>query len=287
MVQVAALQQQTLGELPALVDDDVLELTIENATGIRIDEAIIADDVLLARLLAPADPIPVELSRGVRIDDDAGTLGFAGGRQQLAAADAYRVLVGTEPDGTLAHLVTVGAVLEGWLERLDHPAVARPTVEVDARAKLLRTMGGLDPTLSTLPVERVDAGDDERFRMLDEDVANLVAGQFAPARLGGDEGRPRAELRNGTGTVGLTQAVSRFVVPIGVEVSHTDNVPGFGQDETVVIYYDGAFEDDAERVVAALGVGRAVRVDEQIDFVDLTVIVGSDFEAAHPEVTGR
>ena len=286
MVQVAALQQQTLRELPALVDDDILELTVENATGIRLDTVIIADDVLLARLLAPADPIPVDFSRGIRIDDDAGTLGYAGGAQKLSAADAYRVLLGTEPDGSLSHLVTVGAVLEGWIDRLDRPAVARPTVEVDRRATFLRAMGGLDLRLLTLPVERVDAGDVERFRMLDDEVANLVGGQFGPARLG-DGSRPRAELRNGTGTVGLTQAVSRFVVPIGVEVAHTDNVPGFGKDETIVQYYDGEHEATAQAVVDALGVGRAERVNEQIDFVDLTVIVGADFETAHPEVTGR
>lgn len=286
MVQVAALQQQTLGELPALVDDAVLLSVVENATGVRIDSSIIADDVLLAKLLEPADPIPVEFTRGIRIDDDAGTLGFAGGSQRLAAPDAFRVLLGDEPDGTLAHMVTVGAVFEGWLQRLGSPKVARPTVAVDPRAKVLRAMGGLEPRWWTLPVERVDAGDEERFRMLGDDVRNLVAGQFGPAALR-DGVRPKVELRNGTGTVGLTQVVATFVIPIGIEVVHTENVSGFGVPTTTVVYYRSEDKGAAEDVVEALGVGEAVRVKEQIDFVDLTVIVGADFEAAHPEVFGR
>jgi LytR cell envelope-related transcriptional attenuator len=286
MVQVAALQQQTLGELPALVDDEVLISVIENATGVRIDSSIIADDVQLAKLLEPADPIPVDFARGIRIDDAAGTLGFAGGPQRLASPDAFRVLLGDEPDGTLSHMVTVGAVLEGWLHRLGSPRVARPTVAVDARAKILRTMGGLEPRWWTLPVERVDAGDEERFRMLREDVSTLVAGQFGPATLR-DGRRPKVELRNGTGTVGLTQIVSTFVIPIGIEVVHTENVVGFGVATTTVVYYRTDDKEAAEDVVEAMGVGEAVQVKEQIDFVDLTVIVGSDFEAAHPEVFGR
>jgi hypothetical protein len=282
MVQVPALQTQTLAELPAFVDDDILSLTVMNATGIRIDGSIIADDLLLAQLLAPADPIPVEFRRGVRIDDDAGTIGFPSGRHKIAAADAYRVLLGEEPDGALAHLVTVQAVLEGWLARLDSPKVARPTVALDERAKPLRTMGGTAPLFSTLPVERVDAGDDELFRLLDTEVADLVRDEFGRAALGHGE-RPRAELRNGTGTVGLTQRVSQFVVPIGVEVAFTDNVVGFGQATTTVIYYRDTDAGAARDVVDALGVGSIVQANREIDVVDLTVIVGADFETAHPE----
>jgi hypothetical protein len=196
------------------------------------------------------------------------------------------VLLGAEPDGALAHLVTVQAVLDGWLDRLGSPKVARPTVKIDERAKLLRTMGGSDPIFSTLPVERVDAGDDELFRMLDDDVRDLVREQFGRAALNNGD-RPRAELRNGTGTVGLTQQASRFIVPIGIEVAFTGNDADFGEATTTVIYYRSEDADAAREVVEALGAGSIVQANREIDVVDLTVILGADFEAAHPEVVLR
>ncbi len=284
MIEVPALQTQVLADLPAFVDDDVLAVSVMNATGVRIDDAIVADDLALARLLAPADPIAVEFSRGVRIDDDSGTLGYPGGARSLPADEAYRVLLGEEPDGTLAHLVTVQAVFAGWIERLADPSIAEATRVVDARADAIVALTAVEVDYVTLPVANVDAGDDERFRIRDEAAADLVVGRFAGAALGDRDGeRPKAELRNGTGTVGLTQRVASFVVPIGVEVVLTDNINGFGQATTTVVYYRDENRADAERLVRALGVGNVAKAKREVDVVDLTVIVGADFETAHPD----
>ncbi len=279
MVQVPALQTQVLEDLPAIADDDILVLTIMNATGIRIDNAIIANDTAFAKLLAPAEPLTVELRSGVRIDDDEGTLGYPSGTHELAATEAYRALLGSEPDGSLAHLVTVQAVMAGWLDRLANPKIAKATTAVNENAGLLSAVGG-DAVFWTLPVELVDAGEREQFRLLDEDLLDLVVSKFGAAALSGGT-RPRAQLRNGTGTVGITQAASHFVIPIGIEVAFTDNVVGFGQKKTTVIYYRSADEASANAVVKALGVGSAVQADRDIDVVDLAVVLGADFEAKH------
>ena len=283
MVQVPALQTQTLASLPAFVDDDVLALTVMNATGLRIDATIVADDLLLAQLLAPGDPITVEFGRGVRIEDDNGTFGYPEGRHELASADAYRTLLGGEAGGTLAHLLTVRSVLEGWFARLDRAAVADETIVIDERAAILREVGGADVTFLTLPVERVDVGDDERFRLLDGEARDLIEQHFPRARIARGE-RPRAELRNGTGTVGITQRASKFLVPAGIQVALTDNVPGFGQDTTTIIYYRDEDRGAARRVAGALGVGTIVQSAREIDVVDLSVVLGRDFEREHPDL---
>ncbi len=282
MVEVPALQNRILADLPALVDDDVLRITVMNATGVRIDEAIIADDDALARLLAPADPLPVDFQQGIRIDDDAGTLGYPSGARDLPSAEAYRVLLGEEAGGALAHQVTVQAVLQGWLERLRTPSVAEATTAREPAAALLAAAASHTATFETLPVEKVDAGDTELLHIRDDETARLVLEQFGGAALGRGN-RPRVDLRNGTGTVGLTQRVAAFIVPAGGEVTRTDNVRGFGQDVTTVVYYRDEDADWARRFVEVLGVGSIAKAQREVGVIDITVIVGADFETAHPE----
>jgi hypothetical protein len=281
MVEVPALQNRLLAELPALVDDDVLRITMMNATGVRIDKAIIAGDDLLARLLAPADPLPVEFRRGIRIDDESGTLGYPSGGHDLPSAEAFRVLLGEEAGGALTHQVTVQAVLEGWFERLATPAIAEATVAADPAASVLVNGARRPQFFETLPVEKIDAGDTELLRIRDDEASRLVVASFDGAALGGGD-RPRVDLRNGTGTVGLTQRVAAFIVPAGGEIVRTDNVRGFGQAVTTVVYYRDEDAGAARHFVDVLGVGDVAKAEREVGVVDITVIVGADFETAHP-----
>jgi hypothetical protein len=83
---------------------------------------------------------------------------------------------------------------------------------------------------------------------------------------------------NGVGSVGLTQAVAARIVPAGGEVTLTGNVPGFGVAATKVVYYRAGARDDARRFAKALGVGKVIRAADAIDVVDVTVVVGKDFD---------
>ncbi|HEX5615064.1 MAG TPA: LCP family protein [Acidimicrobiia bacterium] len=275
LVEVPAFGLQTLADLPRLAGIEAVETTVENALALGIDRVIALDDDLLARAMAPLGALTVEFRRPVQVEDDAGTVSFAAGEQEITAADAVRLLSAPDPDGELAHLVTVRAVFDGWRAALRDREVAAAVFEI-ADLGPVRRAGRADLRYETLPVESVTTAGDERLALRRADVAELVDRSFGWARLG-DGDRAKVEILNGTGGVGVTQVVARIVVPAGVEVTLTNNVPGFGVEETVVVYYRDRDADEARRLVEVLGVGRVAKGDSAIQVVDLSIIVGADF----------
>lgn len=275
LVEVPAFGLQTLADLPRLAGADSVETTIENALAIGIDRVIALDDDQLARAMAPLGALTVEFRRAVQVEDDAGTVSFAPGEQEITAADAVRLLSAPDPEGELAHLVTVRAVFDGWRDALTDPDVAAAVGEVADLAPIARA-GRAELRYETLPVESVTTAGDERLALRTAEVAELVERAFGWAQLGDGE-RRRVEILNGTGTVGVTQSVAKIVVPAGVEVTLTNNVPGFGVEETVVVYYRDRDAEEAGRLVEVLGVGRVAKGDSAIQVVDLTIVVGADF----------
>ena len=57
----------------------------------------------------------------------------------------------------------------------------------------------------------------------------------------------------------------------------TDNADNFAHQTSEVVFYDRRQQAAAERVRAALGVGRLVFSRIPNDVVDVTVVVGRDF----------
>ena len=187
-----------------------------------------------------------------------------------------RLLAGKGTDD-LSHLVTVGAVLDGWRTALSRRPVANATVQVDQRVLPLAIGAAARVQTSTLPVERLSTSGEDRFRLREDDATDLLHKAFPWAVIASGE-RPRVELLNGVGGVGVTQGVASRIVPAGGEVTLTGNVPGFGVATTKVVYYRPGARDAAQRFAKALGVGEVVRAAEPIDVVDVTVVVGKDFQ---------
>jgi LytR cell envelope-related transcriptional attenuator len=275
MVEVPSLGPQTLADVPSIASTRLLETVVENALGIDVDGTVLVNDAKLARLLAPAGRLTVDFPDATRIDDSAGVLTFQSGKQRVEPSEAMRLLAGTTKD-ELSHLVSVAAVLDGWRNALTRKAVARATVAVDQRLLPLTISAGATVQNSTLPVERLSSGGAERFRVRAPDAFTLLQRSMPWAVIAKGQ-RPRVEVLNGVGAVGLTQAVATKVVPAGGEVTLTGNVPGFGVAQTKVVYYRDDARRAAQRLAAALGVGRVVRGADAIDVVDVTVIVGKDF----------
>jgi hypothetical protein len=232
-------------------------------------------DQKLASVLAPAGALRVDFPDATRIDDAAGTMSFPAGRRRIEPAAAMRLLVAGGRDD-LSHLVTVGAVLDGWRAALKRTTVARATVAVDQRLLPLAIGAKAVVHDSTLPVERLSSGGEERFRLRAPDAFETVKQAF-PWAVIAKGARPRIEVLNGVGDVGLTQAVALRVVPAGGEVTLTGNLPGFGVDTTRVVYYRKNGRAAAKRMAAALGAGKVVRAADAIDVVDVTIVVGQDF----------
>jgi hypothetical protein len=276
LVEIPAFGLQTLADAPRLAGLSTIDTTIENALGVDIDRTIALDDATLAELIAPAGAITVDFRRGVEVDDEAGTVSFGAGEQEITAADAVRLLSGSDPAGELAHLVTVQAVIDGWRRALSDDGVADQTTQVADVSPFVRASGA-DLHYETLPVEAVSTSlGEERLSLRRDDVAALIERDFGWARFTDGE-RPKVEILNGTGGVNVAQGVSEKVVPAGVEVTLTNNVPGFGVGETVVVYYRDEDADAARRLVEVFGVGKVAKGDRALGVVDLTIVVGADF----------
>jgi hypothetical protein len=283
VVEVPSLDLVAFADVTHDGDRQLLVTAVENALGVRIDDLLVVDDTALARLLAPAGSLDVTFTAPVQPDDADGSGSLSSGRHHLTSAQLRRVLLAHETDGTLSHLVTVQAVMTSWLHALQSPATRRATLRVDGHAAVLVDAASAGTTtFDTLPVDPVNAGSSERFQIRDQDTATLVATDFPFARLTLAGRRPRVELLNGVGSVGITPRAARLLVPAGANVQLTSNVPGFGVRTSTVVYYRDADAPAARRFAAVLGVGAVAKGDTPLDLVDITVVIGRDFVVHHP-----
>lgn len=277
-VDVPSLGTQRIGDVVRFGSDQLLEIALENSFGVAIDELVLLDDAQLASAFAVLPRLTVDLAGAVRVDDEAGTIGLPRGKHEIDTSAAVRMLVGTEAAGELAHQVTVRALLEAWRVALGDERAASATVATEPRLRGFVERAGLELRYDTLPVEAVSVGGGEtRFSLRRDDAARLLRAAFSESLLNGGEPRPRVEIRNGTGTVGLTPLVAALVVPVGAEVTLTGNVPGFGVVETQVVYYDAEDRAPATRLAEVLGVPEVRRARERVSVVDVTIVVGEDF----------
>ena len=85
-------------------------------------------------------------------------------------------------------------------------------------------------------------------------------------------------VRNGSGVTGGASELADTLTAAGFNVAETGNANSYVYTETLVVYDDDDFEDEAEAVVAALGFGRAIPAAGFYTFdTDILVMLGKDF----------
>ena len=273
---VPSLGIQALADVPTLGEPGLLNTTVENLLGVDIASTATVDDAALVAALQPAAPIPVDLRHEVQITTPGHEAIIPAGRQSLSAEDAARVLTARESGGEIEHLVTVQAVLEGWMTRLRDDAVATATLAVRPDLTALVHAANKPVRVGSLPVDSLATPTGEQFEVRTDALNRYIRSAFPNALLGIAGKRPRVEILNGTGAVGVTQGAARRVVPAGGRVALTGNVPGFGVAATQVVYYRDADKPAAQKLLSALGCGSLRKAKRPINVVDVTVIVGAD-----------
>jgi hypothetical protein len=191
-------------------------------------------------------------------------------------------MVAPQSGNEVDRLVDVGTVLSGWLDRLQGPAIARATHRIQSGLDpLIASAGAPDRRIETLPVDSIAIGGNERYVVKPVEFASLLGRLFPRARLGTAGRRARTEIYNGTGALGVAQAVAAKVVPAGARILRTDNVDGFGVKQTQIVYYQDSWRGAAQRLVDVMGCGslRKARPDQDLGIADVTIIVGSDCPA--------
>ncbi|HET7487613.1 MAG TPA: LCP family protein [Acidimicrobiales bacterium] len=256
-----------------------LQATIENLLGVGMAGTVVLDDQTLATMLGPVGPLSVNVPERVEQVDASGRVQvlYEAGPRLIQPKEAGAYLAAKGRGTELARMARVQGFLDAWMAAVRKRPDAAPTQPV-ALAKAFDALAGGDVRTRVLPVESVGTGsdEDELYKVQADELARLVASAFPTATAAA--GRPRVQLLNGTGTIGLAEAVQRKLGP-GFVVTVSGNADSFNHAETQVVYYDRAKQAMAQRVQQALGVGTLVLSRNPNDVVDVTVVVGKDFNA--------
>ncbi len=274
-LDVPSLGVATLAQVPADDGGARLANSVENVVGVDIAKTVVVDDAALTAMLGPAEPLTVNLADPVDlVDRDAS---FPQGVQEVSAAQATELLTGPQAVDELDRLVSASAVFGDWLTRLQDPVIARRTQSEQADLRALVDAGRApEHRIDTLGVESIATGGGERFTVREPELTDYVESAFPSARLGEAGKRPRVEILNGTGALGVAQAVADKVVPAGGQVTLTGNYPQFGVPTTQIIYYQDTWRAAAQRMVDEMGCGSLRKESKDIGIADVTVLVGSD-----------
>lgn len=237
-----------------------------------------------ASLLAPLGPLtidnPVEL---VTTDAFGGPVTFAQGPIDVPPEQIGLFVNSRGPEeNDLTRLERQQAFWTAWLAEVkgstDPNAV--PGETDSGLGRFVRDLANGDATFNTLPVTPIGipgvGATDSNLYQPDQVAVDALVAETIPLPVG--VGRLRSRVLDGTGTEGLAVEVAQLLVPAGAEIAIVGNAENFGREQTVVQYYDPAEREQAQRLVDALGVGRLVLRENVTDNVDVTVIIGNDFE---------
>ncbi|HEY3834591.1 MAG TPA: LytR C-terminal domain-containing protein [Acidimicrobiia bacterium] len=285
-VDVPALDLEPVGSLLRVGDQSLLLDVMENTTGVHVSRMALLDDTALARVFAVVPSIAITFPHAVTASDSGGSLTYPAGRVKgITPSQAVRVMTDKESGGSLVHLATVQAVLEGWFSALHaSPAAAHQAAKIPAAAPFAALASVTGMHYDVLPVVSSTAAGGERYDVDQTALDQLARSDFGYARLGGPGPRPKVELLNGVGQAGLTQRMARIVVPAGGDVTLTDNKDGFGQRTTKIVYYDPSQYATAQHFARVLGLApnSVARGAIPLYSVDITVVIGKDFVEQHP-----
>ena len=267
-----------LSEIPTDDGGALLTNSVENEVGVRIGRTVIVDDAGLTAALGPAAPIAISLANPVGFSDRSTK--YRQGAQEVSAAQASELMSAPEAVNELDRLVVVASVLDGWMDRLRGAAIGRATEQLQPGfAPLVAAAGAPERRIDTVPVSSISTGGGERFDVRTGELRTIVGRAFPHSQLGQRGRRPRVEILNGTGALGVAQAVAAKVVPAGGKVNLTDNLPGFGLTETQIVYYDDRWRAAAQAIVDAMGCGSLRKAGQDVRIADVTILVGSDCPA--------
>ncbi len=257
----------------------LLENTVANLLGVRIDAAIALDvdavtgAVAEELMIAIADPL-------FRQDGDAQVVVIAPGESLRSADQIARLLTDRGTDDELTWLERQGAVWRAVLEAADPPMIERLLQyaggDLDA-ARAALTAAAVDAVVTAVPATRIEpTGGEERYQLSGEVAASFVAESLPYLQLA-EEPRVRVEVLNGNGVIGSVRPIAANLIRRGYRIILTDNADRLDYDETRVIAHGRENQESAIAVQDIIGIGQvAVEVRQPSGVVDLTIIVGQD-----------
>ncbi|MBV8159867.1 MAG: LCP family protein [Acidimicrobiia bacterium] len=254
----------------------LLQVTLENLLGVPLPTAVVVNDAQLTAFVRTAGPLDVDVPNRVEQTDASGNVNLLWdqGPATLAPPDVPRFLSVRGSGNDLARLARQQTFWTAWLAKVAQDPTVADDLPPDL-ARVVRQLAGETVNYQTLPVAAVDAGSggDEVYQVRQADLDQLM-GQLLP---GVPAARIRVQILNGTGAIGTSPRVAKRVIPAGGRVVLSGNADSFAYAQTQIVFYDRSQQQAADRIRQALGTGRLVFSRQPLDVVDVTIIIGRDF----------
>ncbi|MDP9402890.1 MAG: LCP family protein [Actinomycetota bacterium] len=280
MTEVVALGLEPVGRSLDLGGPQRLQATVENLLGASLSEVAVVNDDAIAAMVAPVGPLTVRLPQRVEQVDKSGRVEvlYQAGPNKIEPGDVARFLSAKGRGNDLERLARHQAIWDAWLAALKAQPAAAPTQPAGLARAFTALVSGPVRT-RVVPVESFGTSpeDGELYKVRAAELARMVASSFPTAAKQGAQARPRVQILNGTGAVGLADSV-RDRLGAAFDVRLTGNAAAFDEDKTEIVFYAREKQAMAEKVRRALGVGTLVFSRRPLDVVDVTIVVGKDFQ---------
>ncbi|HVE46635.1 MAG TPA: LCP family protein [Acidimicrobiales bacterium] len=280
MTEVVALGLEPVGRSLDLGGPSRLQATVENLLGASLGEVSVLDDDGITSMLRPVGPLTVRLGQPVEEVDKSGRVEvlFQAGPNRLEPDAVAGFLSAKGRGNDLERLARHQAFWDAWLAALQSQPAAAPTQPAALATAFSALVSGPVRT-RVVPVESFGTSpeDGELYKVRPAELTRMVAASFPTVAEQGTQSRPRVQILNGTGAVGLADSVrARLGAPFDVRL--TGNAGNFNHDKTEIVFYARSKQAMAEKVRKALGVGNLVFSRRPLDVVDVTIVVGKDFQ---------
>lgn len=296
-VEVPGRGLQTLSESLRTGGIPLLLVTAENLLKVRIDHHIELSPSAAKALFQSTGPLVVDVPAevNVRVGKNQTRPLFSPGRQELPADFLVKLLYTVGDDGDDIELG--GRHLAFWDALFDtfggDPGNLREALKgagavlgdsdatVDQQLDLFGELAGAPEekrSLMPLPVQPYEVPNNVLYVTKESELEDFVASVV------GVEDQPstdsRVQILNGNGVPGIGQAVATKLVGEGFNVILTGNANHLDYPRTLIVVYDA---DDqtlaaARRAKELLGTGQVQVSGQEQGIVDLTIVVGKDFQ---------
>lgn len=276
-------------------------LVVDNVLGIVLDRDAAMTDEVFGKIVDSVGGIDVTVEDTL-IEAEGGAVAFSPGLQKMDGESVRRYLryqaAGETELSRIARAQHVWEALFVSWGRLGVGALAEKFREIGKEwnegvetgltpLELAEFFGAFasaappDRIYTTLPVQPVSAGGSEQALRIDEaQVANLVSQYFAASIPNNPYLGTRIEVLNGNGIPQIGEEVALKLIPQGFRIALNKNARAFDYETTKILVYarDEKSLGAARKIQELLGVGEIEIATRAQTVVDVTIVVGHDFQ---------
>jgi hypothetical protein len=288
-VNVPGVGEGPLGSAYAAGGPALLRQTVESLLDVRLEQVSVLDAATWPRLVSGTVTVSFDDAVGTPGPDGRLEVVYPAGPATLTATDLPIAFGAHLPDETeAARLVRYQTLWDGVLTSIDATTAPPPVTSTSVpggQAQVeppplpveqhLAAIAVGSHEVMVLPVKALP-GEPEAYEP-DQGPMRLLVAEAMPGAVSPPTNSARIRLVNTTGDddAMLTAADLVLVLQANLVIASDDSAV----DQTQVLYAAPGFKGAAEFVADSLGVGKVVQDATVVDGIDLTVVLGKDFEA--------